>query len=108
MSSFLAVAVVLSMLLTMVSVPSALAIEPYTTDGPAPAAAAAGELEKATEPAIYLIRLSDAPLTSYQGGIAGLGATSPSVTGARKLDANNPASLAYRDYLAAQQAQFIG
>jgi hypothetical protein len=56
---------------------------------------------------IYIVRLQDPPLAAYSGGIAGLEATSPRVTGARKLDANSPASMAYRDYLAEQQAQLI-
>jgi subtilisin family serine protease len=56
---------------------------------------------------IYIVRLEDAPLAGYRGGIAGLEPTSPRVTGAPKLDATSPASIAYRDYLAEQQAQLI-
>jgi subtilisin-like proprotein convertase family protein len=93
------------MLLTVVGTQPAMAVEPNPTDGPAPAAAS--ESIEATGPAIYLIRLSDPPLTTYRGGIAGLEATNPKVRGERKLDVNSPASQAYLEYLAAQQAQFI-
>lgn len=56
---------------------------------------------------VYIIRLADAPLATYQGGVEGLAGTSNRVTGASKLDANSPLSLAYRDYLAGKQAEFV-
>jgi subtilisin family serine protease len=56
---------------------------------------------------VYIVRLKDAPLASYRGGIAGLEATSPRVTGARKLDVNSPASVAYLDYLAQKRTQLL-
>lgn len=64
---------------------------------------AAGE----TESAIYIIQLADEPVATYTGGVAGLAATSPLATGARKLDAQSPASLAYEQYLAGKQDQFV-
>ncbi|MBE2198541.1 MAG: S8 family serine peptidase [Anaerolinea sp.] len=63
---------------------------------------AAGE----TESAVYIVQLADAPLATYTGGIAGLEATSPLTTGARKLDSRSPASLAYEQYLAGVQDRF--
>ncbi|MBN1967234.1 MAG: choice-of-anchor J domain-containing protein [Anaerolineae bacterium] len=66
-----------------------------------------GEFADATEPAIYVVRLKDAPLASYQGGIAGLDATSPRVTGEDRLDPEAPASVAYLSYLKAQQANAL-
>jgi subtilisin family serine protease len=58
-------------------------------------------------PAIYLIEFVEPALASYRGGDLGLGAkfaglkaTSPAITGARKLDVEAPASLAYREALA--------
>ncbi|HEX8683753.1 MAG TPA: S8 family serine peptidase [Ardenticatenaceae bacterium] len=54
-----------------------------------------------------IVQLADAPLASYEGGTQGLAATSPSAVGAARLDPNSPASLAYLDYLAAQQANFL-
>ncbi|HEY52576.1 MAG TPA: S8 family serine peptidase [Caldilineae bacterium] len=55
----------------------------------------------------YIILLDGAPVATYKGGIAGLPATSPTATGETKLDASNASSIAYADYLAAQQDQFI-
>ncbi len=55
---------------------------------------------------VYIVRLQDAPLSSYQGGIGKLAATSPSAAGSR-LDVNSVDSVAYRDYLAVKQASFL-
>ncbi|MCL4263628.1 MAG: S8 family serine peptidase, partial [Anaerolineae bacterium] len=60
-----------------------------------------------TEPANYIIQLTDEPIATYTGGITGLEATSPLATGARKLDSQSPASLAYEQYLADIQDQFV-
>jgi len=54
----------------------------------------------------YVILLQDAPIALYEGGIPGLAATTPAVTGARKLDPDSPASQAYESYLTQQQADF--
>ena len=62
---------------------------------------------KDAEEGIFLIRLEDAPLASYRGGLAGLDATSTVVTGDRKLDVNAPESIAYVEYLEAEQATFV-
>ncbi|GIK57656.1 MAG: S8 family serine peptidase [Chloroflexi bacterium] len=64
---------------------------------------AAGE----TEPAIYIIQLTGEPVATYTGGIAGLAATSPLATGAHKLDSKSQESLAYEQYLADKQNQFV-
>lgn len=56
---------------------------------------------------VYIILLQDAPLASYRGDLPGLEATHPATRGENKLDMNSPASLAYRDYLAAQQTSLI-
>lgn len=61
---------------------------------------------KSQQRAIYLVDFVEPPLASFRGDaggqrkLAGLKATSPSVTGARKLDASSPDSLAYRAALA--------
>jgi subtilisin family serine protease len=47
----------------------------------------------------YIVQLADAPLATYRGGVAGLAATSPAVTGAVKLDPESAASKAYLSYL---------
>ena len=48
----------------------------------------------------YIVMLADAPLAAYGGGVAGLTATDPTVTGAGRLDADTAASRAYLAYLA--------
>ena len=66
-----------------------------------------GELKGATEPAIYLIMLSDAPLANYEGGITGLEATNPTARGENKLDAESSESRSYIHYLDEQRAEAI-
>lgn len=57
--------------------------------------------------ALYIVRLKGRSLATYRGGIAGLPATSPEVTGAAKLNVDSPASRAYLDYLAQRRADFL-
>lgn len=59
-----------------------------------------------TQPALYIIQLIDAPLATYRGEVANFSATSPKVTGARKLAVTSTASTSYRAYLAQQRDQF--
>jgi subtilisin family serine protease len=59
-------------------------------------------------PEIYIVQLEGEPVATYRGGIAGLPATSPAVTGARRLDAGSAASRAYEAHLASSQARFLG
>lgn len=65
------------------------------------------EPKDAIGPANYIIQLVGPPVASYRGGIKGLAATSPTVTGARWLDVNSPASVAYRNYLNGAQADLM-
>src|SRR3954454_12752372 len=51
----------------------------------------------------YIVQLKAAPLASYTGGARGLRATSPQVTGQRKLNTRTVAAQAYRSYLASRQ-----
>ncbi len=46
-----------------------------------------------------IVKLDVTPLAAYRGGITGLAPTSPSVTGAAKLDVLAPDSLAYLHYV---------
>ncbi|MCJ7694488.1 MAG: hypothetical protein MUO40_03595, partial [Anaerolineaceae bacterium] len=55
----------------------------------------------------YIILLEDSSLAGYEGDVAGLRATSPSLTGERKLDVSSAASVAYLDYLHAKQDAFL-
>ncbi|MGH3520781.1 MAG: S8 family serine peptidase, partial [Haloechinothrix sp.] len=57
--------------------------------------AAGGDAGKAT----YLVRLADAPLAGYRGGVSGLAPTSPAARGEASLDPASAASKAYLGYL---------
>jgi subtilisin family serine protease len=54
----------------------------------------------------YIVQLSDPPLASYRGGIAGLAPTNPEALGQTRLDAKSDASKAYLAYLAQQHTAF--
>lgn len=60
-----------------------------------------------SETGVYIVRLQDASLAAYKGGITGLRPTSPEATGARKLDTSTAASQAYLDYLSAKQGELL-
>ncbi len=53
-----------------------------------------------------VVRLKDKPLASYTGGVAGLAATSPRVTGAKRLDVDSAASQEYLSYLGSRMTAF--
>jgi hypothetical protein len=56
----------------------------------------------------YIVHFKDPSLAMYDGGIAGLAATTPSATGNwGKLDTRSPQALAYKSYLLTAQAQEI-
>jgi subtilisin-like proprotein convertase family protein len=85
-------------LLTLLLLPLAI--------GPAQASAPIhGEVEDGG-PEIYIIQLAGDPVATYAGGIEGLAATGPAVTGKRRLDARSPDSKAYEAHLASQQGRF--
>jgi uncharacterized repeat protein (TIGR01451 family) len=65
----------------------------------------AGENVKSGETVRVIVQLEDAPLASYEGGVAGIPATSPKVTN-RELNANTKASRDYTAHLKARQADF--
>ncbi len=56
---------------------------------------------------IFLIRLEDAPVASFRGGVDGFEATSPVVSGAQQLDADAAPARAYANYLVAEQTDFV-
>ena len=60
-----------------------------------------------SETGIYIVRLQDASLAAYQGGVAGLQATSPEATGARRLDTSTENSQAYLAYLSGKQSELL-
>ncbi len=53
---------------------------------------------------LYIVLHQAPSLAQYRGEVAGLAATSPAETGARKLDTKDAASVAYLGYLATQHA----
>lgn len=55
----------------------------------------------------YIVRFKDAPVALYSGGIAGLAATSPHVTGARHLDTRSSPVRAYAGYLESRHTEFL-
>ncbi len=57
---------------------------------------------------LYIVQLNDASLAAYKGGIAGLKATSPEATGARRLDTSTVESKAYLRYLEGKQQALLG
>jgi subtilisin family serine protease len=61
----------------------------------------------ANDDSTYIVLLTDPPLATYAGGIAGLAPTAPSATGAARLDPTGPASVAYLDFLSLQQDQVL-
>ncbi|MCB8990160.1 MAG: S8 family serine peptidase [Ardenticatenaceae bacterium] len=63
------------------------------------------EPKGATGAANYIIQLQDPPVASYEGGIAGLAATNPSVNGMADLRTTE-ATTAYANYLQGVQADF--
>lgn len=52
---------------------------------------------------LYIVRLEEAPLATYQGGVEGLAATSPQATGQERLDTTSADSRAYLQHLAEAQ-----
>ncbi|GAB4144779.1 MAG: hypothetical protein Fur0021_01620 [Candidatus Promineifilaceae bacterium] len=54
----------------------------------------------------YIVQLDDAPLALYDGGVAGLAATSAEATGAA-FDLKAPASVAYQAYLVNAQTDLV-
>jgi subtilisin family serine protease len=109
----LALFVALVMILAPLNAKPTLAVLSPTTDEPAtesiPVAPGTtkGVIGGVSDTGLYIVQLSDPPLAAYQGDIPSLSATSPEVTGARKLDVHTPESQAYLSYLEAQQSDFI-
>ncbi len=60
-----------------------------------------------SETGLYIVQLKDPSVSQYTGGIAGLKATSPQATGARRLDPQSPASQAYLAYVNAKQQELV-
>ncbi|GAB4578791.1 MAG: hypothetical protein Fur0022_15280 [Anaerolineales bacterium] len=105
-ANILSVLVILAMLIAPVSTVSFAAspekAQPPQDDGPA-----SPKLETDSPTGLYIVRLKDASLAAYTGGVAGYEATNPIVTGRTYVDVSAPESIAYLDYLAGKQAEVI-
>ncbi|GAA2216626.1 hypothetical protein GCM10010429_44240 [Micromonospora olivasterospora] len=66
-----------------------------------PGSGAAQAAPEPTSTDLYLVQLADAPVASYDGGVAGLAATKPARGG--KVDLNSSSARAYRGHLAAKK-----
>ncbi|MFC1849461.1 S8 family serine peptidase [candidate division CSSED10-310 bacterium] len=62
---------------------------------------------QSSDPATYIIILEDQPVASYRGGIPGFPATSPAVTGEKKINFKDPKTIAYRDYLTIKRLEIL-
>ena len=60
-----------------------------------------------SETGLYIVQLTDPAVPNYEGGIVGLEATSPRVTGESRLDAQSSAVQAYIAYLHQKQDTFV-
>jgi len=95
------------MIVAMLAMPvSALAKAPEPDTEPQPAQTATLPWTDPAEKAVYIIRLADDPIATYDGDIAGFAATSPAVLGTQKV-AQDAAVNAYLGYLQNVQAAFI-
>ena len=72
----------------------------------APYAKSAAAAPSAAEE-IYIVTFVDAGLLHYTGDVRGIQATAPRALNQRKLDANSPAALEYKDFLAAQREAYL-
>lgn len=104
-------ALFLLLLLTIMLVLSSASIGFADAEANPVAAVAAvdtAELLNDNEPGIYLIRFEEAPLARYRGGESNLAPTNPQARGTNRLDPNDAASRAYRQFLANRRAQYVG
>ncbi|MDX2418554.1 MAG: S8 family serine peptidase, partial [Xanthomonadales bacterium] len=66
----------------------------------------AGEINTDID-ATYLVRLADPAIATYEGGIAGLPATSAKATGKQRLDTKSSAAKKYKKHLEKQQTKVL-
>ena len=83
--------------------PSPSGSNSFGSPGPGVVAKETGE----PGPDTYFVLHQAPSLARYEGGLAGLAATSPEATGAARLDVHAAASVAYLGYLASQHDALI-
>lgn len=57
---------------------------------------------------MYIVRLADAPVATYEGGVPGFAATSARANGKNRLDTKSNAARKYEKYLQDQQKKLLG
>ncbi|MEQ8565221.1 MAG: S8 family serine peptidase [Deltaproteobacteria bacterium] len=62
--------------------------------------------KQGADTAVYIVQLSDPAVAAYRGGLPGLKATNPKITGAQRLDTKSKASVAYASFLEVKQTAF--
>jgi uncharacterized repeat protein (TIGR01451 family) len=98
-------------LLTALATAAALAVpagagpEDFQAEGLVAESSFEGSAAKSGETVRVIVQLADQPLASYDGGVNGIPATSPSVT-KRSLNANSKAARDYTAYLESKQQSF--
>lgn len=63
--------------------------------------------ERGDEPMSFIVALEEMPTSLYMGGVEGFEATSPVVTGEKRLQTESNAVEAYEGYLKQQQSEFL-
>jgi subtilisin family serine protease len=91
---------------TIAAVAGLVLAVPQPAAGQAAQGPSAAGFTAESETGLWVVTLQSPALAAYGGGVAGLSATSPQVTGERKLDVTAPDSVAYLGHLAAEQRQF--
>ncbi|MBT8098976.1 MAG: S8 family serine peptidase, partial [Gammaproteobacteria bacterium] len=83
------------------------AVQPTVAGSLSSASETAKAGDASGEAAVYIVRLSDPAVATYEGGVQDFAATSIRVTGHRKLDVNSSASQAYSAFLRDSQDAFV-
>ena len=87
------------------SVPTVAQSNEFEAESLSPDSVFQGSAAKSGDIVRVIVELDDQPLASYDGGVAGIPATSPRVT-KRDLDANSTAARDYTNYLLSKQSDF--
>jgi subtilisin family serine protease len=83
------------------------ASKPDKPNGNQPSRSAAPSSSADEEMVSVIVKLDVDPVSSYEGGVAGLPATSPKTTGASRLDLNSANVQAYQAYVDSVQENFV-
>ncbi len=81
-------------------------VEPDSANRPKVSQRSTFTNKKRKDTAIYIVQLADPAVATYRGGLPGLKATNPKITGALRLDVKSKSALAYEAYLTQKQNAF--